>query len=325
MEILKRFLSSYTDHAEARLALLGELRAVAEARARAILGVYGWPAQTGGARGERILPKQLESGDDSQIWGEYAREADGAFYAGLWKQDTSQFWAGRGSGPYGGASSGLFRGSGNPLVSNLAMHSPTLTRLYRQWLPDIEYALQTRPSSYQLWNFWLAVQRAAGGRDLMALKAILSPAIGGSQDVLPPFVRTQWIQDCVARGEWRMAEDVAREAWEDLIRQDAFDGGVRQNPDPRGGRFMATETSLLSARAWGTTAEPYIDILLRMEKVSAADAVLQQWLGQGGWNGAAQRAGNMANRQGFADVGSRWAALAPTAPSSLAPPPPSRR
>ena len=343
LDILRQFLVLHQDHAEARLALLGELRAVAEARTRAALGVS---RQAGGGRTAAVgtsgsvaapLPQELDFGVDSDIWGEYAKEADYAFQLELWKQDTNQLWGGGPARGFGGvvggigvgtgSLNGLFRGGGTSMVSNLAQYSPTMKRIYQRWLPDIEYALSRRPSSYRLWDFWLVVQRAAGGRDLGAFQASLVPGPDDSpRDIPPSFIRTQWIQDCVNRGDWRMAEDVARGAWENLLSQANSNNSTNstnspgrqgQRPGPGGGpggggwSGGGFDASMFNARTWNSEAEPYIEVLLRQQKTAAADAVLQQWLSQGGWIGAAQRASSLANRIGLTDIGSRWGALAP--------------
>jgi hypothetical protein len=328
LDILRRFLSAYPEHAEARLAFLGELMAVAEARTRAALGMSAVRSAflqntitiSFGQNAQPDPPQQLESGLDSDIWAEYARESDSAFQMGLWKQDSSQLFGGGFSPIFGGfARGGGGRGGSTSLVSRLGQHSPMMTRQYRRWLPDVEYALGKRPSSYTLWNFWLSVQRSAGKSDLKALQAGLVPAPDGSlQDIPPSFVRTQWIQDCIARGDWPLAEDVARDSWENLLAQagSTTAGQGRPGRARPGSPFdevvaMFGENQLLSARTWSSDAEPYIEVLLRLQKTGAADGIVQQWFSSGGWTGAAQRAMNLANRLGFAELGTKWGALAP--------------
>jgi hypothetical protein len=266
-------------------------------------------------------PPELEKGVDSDIWSEYAREADNAFQAGLWKQDTSQLWGGgpgRGPGGTGLMSAGqivsLFRGGGTSLVSNFAQYSPMMKTIYRRWLPDIEYNLSRRPSSFHLWNFWLVVQRNAGGRDLGAFQAsLVKTPDDQSQEIPSPFIRSQWLQDCINRGDWRMAEDVARGAWENLLSQTAEQrtfGGPRQRPIGGDRLPQGFDLSMLNARTWNSVAEPFIEILLSQMKTGAADAIVQQWFNQGGWTGAAQRASFLAKRLGLEDLGNRWDALA---------------
>jgi len=334
LEILRQFLSLYPNHAEARLALLGELRAVAEAKTRSMLGVSGVRTRGGNAFGVGVnsldaapTPQpEWDMGGDSDIWNEYAREAENAFQAGLWKHDNTQLWGGRGGIGGSGLSSvlsggprnsRLFRGEGTSLVSDFAQYSPMMKTLYRRWLPDIEYNLGRRPSSFHLWNFWLSVQRAAGGRDLGALQAGLVPAPDDRTQEIPPiFIRSQWLRDCINRGDWRMAEDVARGAWENLMSQTttgqrAF-GGPGQRPIGRDRLAPGFDSGVFNEGMWNFVAEPYIEILLRQMKTSAADAVIQQWFAQGGWTGAARRASNMAKRLGLEDIGNRWEAIAPS-------------
>jgi len=329
LEILRRFLSLYPYHAEAKLALLGELRAVAEARTRSVLGVSGVRTNRGSAFGlgensldaATVQPQpELDMGVDSDIWGEYAREADDAFQAGLWKNDTTQLWGRRGGfGLGGGQRAELFRGGGTSLVSNFAQYSPMMKTIYRRWLPDIEYNLGKRPSSFHLWDLWLVVQRAAGGRDLGALQASLVPAPDDrAQEIPSQLIRSDWLRDCINRGDWRMAEDVARGAWEKLLSQTTEQmpslfgrGPAGQRPNGRDRMAQGFDTGMLNGAAWNFVVEPYIEVLLRQMKTGAADAVVQQWFGQGGWTGAAQRASNMAKRLGLEDLGTRWEALAP--------------
>jgi hypothetical protein len=303
LETLKHFLLQYPDHAEARLALLGELRAVAEANTRSILGT---------SAGTSIAQSQQELGTvaDGDIWSEYLREAASAFQMGLWKEDTDQFWGARperGGGMRDGRPTPrLFRGGGNPLVSIFAKHSPTLKRLYQYWLPNIEYTLRMRPSSLHTWSFWLVVQRAAGvGRDLGSLRAGLVLGLDTkARDVPPTYIRSQWIQDCIDREEWRMAEDVARDAWDDLVAQASLAFGAAQGLGGRRGG-----ASSLDERAWNAVVEPYIDVLLRQQKTGPADEVLRQWLAHEGWSDAPQRASMLANRLGLTDLGTRWARM----------------
>jgi len=343
LDEIRSFLSIYPYHAEAKLALLGELRAVAQAKTRDALGV-----QQGGSNREvaifrsagtpssqimqaaRIpdassepLP-QLDTWIDSEIWGEYSREAENAFQDGIWKQDTEQLWGdrGRAMGMTFGGLDMLFRGGGTSFVSDFAIYSPMMKKQYQRWLPEIEQALGRRASSTRLWNFWLAVQRVSGGRDISVFKTLLVPSLSGeSSDMPPAFVRSQWIRDCINRGDFRMAEDAAREEWEKLY---ALQSAPRQNrPVPGSGRpngsgaFGRNIDSIfiedsLNTRIWNTTAEPYLEILLRQQKIGAADAILQQWLAMDGWQGAAQRARALANRLGLQDLAAKWGALAPS-------------
>jgi len=330
LEILRQFLSLYPYHAEAKLALLGELRAVAEARTRSVLGVSGVRTSGGNAFGVGVNsldaaatpPPELDMGVDTDIWSDYAREAENAFQAGLWKHDTTQLFGGRGGlsllGLGGGAPVGrLFRGEGTSLVSNFAQYSPMMKILYRRWLPDIEYNLGRRPSSYHLWNFWLAVQRAAGGRDLGVIQASLVPAPDDrrTQEIPPWNIKSQWIRDCINRGDWRMAEDVARGAWENLMSQTTEQrtfGGPGQRPIGRDRLAPGFDSGIFNEAMWNYVAEPYIEILLRQMKTGVADTVVQQWFGQGGWTGAVRRASNMAKRLGLDDLGNRWEAIAPS-------------
>lgn len=323
MDILKWFLANHPDHAEARLALLGELRAVAEIKTQNALGIPGvrragtdFLSGTNNAlSGQGSPPQLLETSIDSDIWGEYARESDRAFQDGIWKQDIDQLW-GRGSSrgvANIGMPGGLFRGGGTSMVSNLGQHSPMMKRLYHRWLPDIESALFRRPSSFQLWDFWLIVQRAAGGRDLGDLIANMVPGPDNrTRDIPPPMIRRDWIRDCINREDWRMAEDVARTTWEQLLLATAADLASRtvQSTPGLNGRARIGSTTPLNTTSWSNVAEPYIEVLLRQQKTGIADAVLQQWFSYGGWIDAAQRARNLANRLGFADLGNRWGSYA---------------
>ncbi|MCL1907821.1 MAG: hypothetical protein FWG12_00450 [Holophagaceae bacterium] len=324
-DILRRFLANHPGHAEAKLALLGELRAVAETKTRVMLGLLGRQSgsQAGGLGSQAIgagasasppLIQLLDSAVDGEIWGEYARESDGAFQAGIWKEDTDQLW-GRGSarmtnaGPFGG----LFRGGGTSMVSNLGQHSPTMKRLYNRWLPDIEYALLRRPTSYQLWDFWLVVQRVAGGRDLGEIIANIVPGPDDrNRDIPPSAIRRDWIRDCINRHDWRMAEDVARVAWEHLLvaAADSANRSVQAIP-MTGGRARGGYMTPLNSSAWTSILEPYLEVLLRQQKTSIADAVVQHWFNSDGWLDAAQRARNLANRMGFPELGNRWGSYAP--------------
>jgi hypothetical protein len=334
LDILRQFLLMYPDHAEARLAMLSELRSVADARTRAALGVTGDRLGRGSAYNPVVNPldamtavpppPELDMGADSYIWGEYAREADNAFQAELWKQNTSQLFSRvprelGAIGLMGGFQGQLVMGGSSSFVSNLAQYSPMMKAMYRRWLPDIEYHLSRRPSSSPLWNFWLAVQRVAGGRDLGALQASLAFAPVDYPGTLPiTMVRPRWLQDCIERGDWRMAEDVARDAWGKLMSQTERGGFVSQGDRFTGrGRFSVNqesgrmESNMLDGGAWIDVAEPYIDLLLRQRKTGAADTVVQWWFGQGGWSGAAQRASFLAKRLGLEDLGNKWSAMAP--------------
>ncbi|MDR2561230.1 MAG: hypothetical protein LBC63_05625 [Holophagales bacterium] len=334
LDEMRSFLAIYPHHAEATLALLGELRAIAQAKTSAALGV-SQGARQGGAMNPLLrqaagdvslepLP-QLDTWIDSEIWGEYSREAENAFQEGIWKQDTEQLWGDRGGGMgmgFGG-SDVLFRGGGTSLVSDFAIYSPMMKRQYQRWLPDIEHALARRASSTRLWNFWLAVQRVSGGRDISVFKATLPPPLNGDPNDMPPtFVRSQWIRDCINRGDLRMAEMAAKEEWENLF---ASQNAPRQGRPVLGGGIpgrgpigMSGSENSFDARSWNTAAEPYIEILLRQQKTGSADAILQQWLAMQGWQGAAQRARALANRLGFQDLAAKWGAQAPpTAPQPL--------
>jgi hypothetical protein len=175
-----------------------------------------------------------------------------------------------------------------------------------------------------MWNLWLSVQRSAGKSDLKALQSGLVPGPNDSLREIPPsFVRTQWIQDCINRGDLLLAEEVARDAWENFLDQTPSPNRGRPGqgrPDSPfgGGRGDAINqirgndsSSIFDARVWNTEAEPYIEVLLRLQKTGTADGIVQQWFGNGGWTGAAMRARNLANRLGYADLGARWATLAP--------------
>jgi hypothetical protein len=328
LDVLRQFLLMYPEHAEARLALLGELRAVAEARTRTTLGVLGVGTAVNpiDANTPPPPPPELDMGVDGDIWGEYAREADNAFQAELWKQDTSQLWgrtSSRGPGGMGlmrwGRFVGLFRGGGTSLVSNYAQYSPMMKTMYRRWLPNIEYNLSRYSSSFSLWNFWLVVQRVVGGRDLGMFQTSILPVPGDrQQDIPPPFVRSQWLQDCINRGDWRMAEDVARGAWENFLSQTTEQRGTDrpgQRPIGGGRAPRGFDVNTMDVRAWNSVVEPYIDVLLRQRKTSAADAVVQQWFSQGGWTGAARLASFLAKRLDLEDLGNKWEAMAPSGES----------
>jgi hypothetical protein len=331
LDEIRSFLTIYPYHAEARLVLLGELRAIAQAKTRAALGMQqgginsatfrsagamGFPMQQSAGVGDASaepLP-QLDIGMDGEIWGEYSREAENAFQEGIWKQDTEQLWGDRRGMGIGAEL--LFRRGGTSFVSDFAIYSQMMKKQYQRWLPDIEYAIGRRASSTPLWNFWLAVQRAAGGRDISVFKALLVPSVDGeSNDMPPPFVRSQWIRDCINRGDMRMAEGVAREEWDNLLVSQVPWQNTRQGrPSLTGGRAFAMNVNGNSFQpmAWNTVAEPYLEILLRQQKMGAADALLQQWLAMEGWQGAVQRAGALAIRLGLQDLAAKWDVLAPS-------------
>ncbi|MCL1894025.1 MAG: hypothetical protein FWG02_07310 [Holophagaceae bacterium] len=324
-EVLQQFLSSYPEHAEARLALLGELRAVAETKTQNALGmtttIRGGSQFNNNTPAPASEPQLLDSDIDLDIWGQYAKEADYVFQNGIWKQDTAQLWGrnpfrGSGMANIGSTPAGLFRGGGTSIVSSQGQYSPLMKKLYLRWLPDIEYALQKRPSSIELWDLWLVVQRVAGGRDLGALTASLAPSPNDRPEEIPsPLIRRDWIRDCINRQDWRMAEDVARGAWEALLEKPGSPnrGGQGSLPLRGGNRPSGGNSATLNTSAWSNVAEPYIEVLLRQQKASTADAIVQRWFSDGGWSGAAMRARNLANRLGFADMGSRWGNLAPVA------------
>jgi hypothetical protein len=313
LETLRAFLASDPGHAEARLAMLGELKAIAEAKTKAALAAnaFGASASQAPPSAGHEPPHELEGILDREIWGQFALEANAAFFAELWKQGGGRFWGPPGAGGMRMGNMGwdampsFFLGAGNPLVSLLAPHSPTMKNCYKAWLPAIERAIWMRPSSFNLWDFWLGVQRAAGGgRDMGALKASLVLAPGQSHQAIPPAsIQSQWVIDCIASGHWRMAEEVAGEAWESLLAIAA------SGQTTRAGRRQ--DASVLNSIAWVAIAEPYLELLLLQNKASSANALIQEWLGHGGSPRVAQRAAQMAKRLGYESYGERWEALAP--------------
>jgi hypothetical protein len=139
----------------------------------------------------------LDEGDDSEIWGEFVRQADALMPELLERPD------------------GLFARA--PFMLPEIKHSKLLQQFAAKHILYIEYALQARPHSMGLWELWGALAPYVPDRALAQILGTLSP-VPGVPDFPPEFLYLDLIKGYQSMSDWAKVIALLEPIWESLQR-----------------------------------------------------------------------------------------------------------
>ena len=289
VESLRAFLAQNPAHAEARLVLLGALKAIAEARTSAQFGLQnakgpdqGFRMSIGGFQFRKypIPPVQtpeatLPDALDAAIWGDFAAVLDEIFLHEAW-------WGAQGSGF-------AFPGDSSAFDSPLAARSLRVRAVLGRRIGEVEEALIQRPDDTLLWNLWLKWSEALGDRSIRTLLDRLTPLPDAKPGTWPPeSVRGLLFREARAGGDWVTARASLDPAWEELL-------GMSRKSNP----FLLED-------AWAAIGGPRMEALLRLGRLAEAETMLSPWMEDGGWSGAPGEAARLARTLGQSGLAARW-------------------
>lgn len=308
-KILRDFLRTHPGHLEAKSNLIGLLMSKAATATQAKLGLRQEPLhpvdkpfdpsvwakeqeerQDRKEREEKEKKplKELQTGEDLLIWSEVAEQVDRIFRSGEWR--SMEMW------------------STHP--NEAARHSPIMKEVIRRGMPEVEDALQGRPTDWGLWSLWLAMSDALGGRPLMPLVESLSPSPLQDPDGWPPeAVKSRYLKDAKARQDWQAIRDLLLPEWE---RQRVWESQIK-------GSYQYVEDGKVKANPWEASTwrertEPLVEALLRLGESTLADKVVRSALAKNPWDGLTAKASALALRCNQPALAAAWAALSSDRP-----------
>ncbi|MBI1753619.1 MAG: hypothetical protein HY014_08680 [Acidobacteria bacterium] len=267
---LEAFLKQNPDHLEARVALLGELIAVANRRTnRALAGAPASKDKLSETAGQPEPVRMLEAGPDESIWSAAVQQLD-QILQGRWE------------------SMGLELGI--RLRSSEAEHSPAMLALLNRYRSDLEEAVRRWPTGPEPWMLWLQASQKSGGWPLMPLLQTLQPLPGTSPGDWPPAMAlNEFVKDARARKDWQAIREVMEARWEE-VRSGEYRWG--------GGEVI-----------WSRMVSPLLEALVSMGDVGAADQLMNEVVGLETWSGLPAQAKDLATRLNRPDLAARWGAL----------------
>jgi hypothetical protein len=325
-ESLRRFLRENPGHEEAREKLLQELRVVADKRTRFALqqpesqlastqvyeeidGVTTSSPNDGGPTAKQLesLPP-LDSDADERIWREYCAE--------LHRYLDGVVWQSGGNAP----SRGVSFGADPAALSSWAVFSPAAKAAYAKAAAAVEAALQRQPSSPELWRMWLTMHKTGAGKSLKDLLANLRPSPSvAAADWPPSSIRAAYIAACRETGDWKAIQELVEPIWESVISRSSILSSlpagamaVTMEAVSRGGQSGAplnlrqSDLTSLTQSFWVSSAEPYLEALLKMQRLSQAEQLMKSWAAGSGWPGAFSAAAAIADRLGFEATAKAW-------------------
>lgn len=268
---LEEFLRQNPDHLEAQVALLRAQVTVANRRTRKVLGLT--PEVPANAQVSTPAPPQkLDAEQDLKIWSPVVRQLDRLFQ-GAWRE--------------AGIDLGL------ALRTSAAEHSPAMAAILTRHKGDMEEALRRSPNSWEHWMVWLAASRKCGGWPLVPLLQSLQPLPGTTPSDWPPAMAlNEFIQDARSRRDWAAIREVLEPRWDEVRTGDSRWAGGQ-------------------ARMWESLMSPFLEALISLGEVGAAEEVVAEASALEGWSGLPGRARDLATRLKRPDLAARWGALTP--------------
>ncbi len=225
----------------------------------------------------------LNPTQDLEAWGSFLQELDTVFRSGQWRE-LDMAWL-REARP-------------------LDIASPSMKGLYQRWQPAVEAALQQEPESEPLWELWIWMSQARGGRPLRPLLASLRPSPLASTAEWPPAkVLRVLFSSAQSPEDWRALKEHF------LTRWNSEPHTLRDAPPleaaPDAGR------AALQEQDWKLNLEPLLEASLRCGDRQQADMLLMETLDASRWTALAAKASAVATRCGQPTLAARWAALRP--------------
>lgn len=288
LEVLRRMAEEHPDHLEAAQALLHELRRIGETRTYRTLNrelpvpsvsrkrVGAGSMQVDGREDEpdeRPLPA-LSDKEDEACWDEYARVLQRVLPDLLPLSPLLPF------GP-------------SELLPRCIPSSARLQEAARRLLPDVERWMERNPSSERLWELWIALR---GDRSIQEVLSGLTPdPFTAPGNWPPPAAQAAYVQDCRARKDWKGLLELAEPAWKGMTE------GFKTLGSPAHGRDWA-----LVPGTWAGLAEPLLEALLRTQRTLEAQALMDLWMTNSSYKGAAARAAALARACGEEGLAEKW-------------------
>ncbi len=223
--------------------------------------------------------RDLSDADDEAIWGPFSQA--------LRQYVALENWATQGTGyRYRTMNLRPFL----PVATPFARISPRCREAYTTVLEATEFALQRVPTSAALWSLWTALS-AFVDRPLEPLLAGITPNPLSEATWPPPFLRLQAMREAMTAKQWSRAETLVKGHWERLLEL---------------GTSKDKEHSLLTSAQWDRIGGPYLEILLRQDRSTDAEAILGAWERHQGWDGARTRAVGIAQTCGQGGLAEKW-------------------
>jgi hypothetical protein len=285
-DLLRAFLRTHPDHADALARLILELRGPAERRTQLLAPASEDPSKP---------PVQLKDEDDARIWDEYAGLYERLLGEGHWLE------AGGETGPLPVAM---------PLSAE-ALHSPRLRSLAERMLPGVERDLRRRPGDERRWKVWLSLRAASGkGRPHDLLAGLTPPP--GSGRWPPPAAVDAFVEDARQTGDWRSAEPLLEAAYEDTqaflrdmaeaAREDAARTALGAPPKVELG-------AAFGFGGWTGELALLVEAKLRLGRFDEADRIFMAAYGRVPRSKLAEQAAALARECGAEALAAKWAAL----------------
>lgn len=298
LEALEKALAQRPDHLGFQQDRLRRLLELAEVRTRARLELPD-PKEERGSRmsimdGEGFdfsnqpasqdpfqgrTVQDLSSTEDAALWGPFAEA--------LTRYVAQEAWA---TQPNGFRYRSMNMRGFLPVATPFARVSPTCREAYTRVLEATEAALRRVPTSAALWGLWTSLS-AFVDRPLEPLLASMAPSPLAEAAWPPASLRLQAMREAMAAKHWPRAESLVKDHWARLLEL---------------GSSSKEDQSLLTSTQWDRIGSPYLEILLRQDRVSDAEALLDAWERHQGWKGVRSRAESLARSLGQTTLAERW-------------------
>lgn len=298
LEALEKALAQRPDHLGFQQDRLRRLLELAEVRTRARLDLPD-PKEERGSRmsvmdGEGFdfsnqpapqdpfqgrTVQDLSEGEDAALWGPFAEA--------LTRYVAQEAWA---TQPNGFRYRTMNMRGFLPVATPFARISPLCREAYTRVLEATEGALRRVPTAAALWGLWTSLS-ALVDRPLEPLLASMAPSPLAEAGWPPASLRLQAMREAMAAKHWPRAEALVKGHWERLLEL---------------GASAKEDQNMLTSAQWDRIGGPYLEILLRQDRASDAEAVLDAWERHQGWKGARSRAENLARSCGQAALAERW-------------------
>jgi hypothetical protein len=322
VEILRRFLREHPNHEEGREALLQEMLTIAGIRTRNALlvpefrttsmprvfteidGVMTNEPSDGEPTAQQIesLP-QLTPDVDERIWRDYCIE--------LQRYLEGVVWQSGGIAPSGP----LIIGTATPVASAWAVFSPITKVAYAKAASTVEAALSRQPSSSALWRLWLTLHKTGAGKPMKELLSGLEPSPSVAPADWPPAsIRTAYLKVCREAGDWKAIQELVEPIWNSInsrlanidVSRVISSAMTEARLEPSNNSLNMGNINGMSQGFWISNGEPYLEALLRMQRLSEAEQMMKAWADGSGWPGAFLAAAAIADRLGFESTAKTW-------------------
>ncbi|MDR2561031.1 MAG: hypothetical protein LBC63_04600 [Holophagales bacterium] len=309
IKVIKDFIKSNPDHLDAKSELLLLLRKYAIARTIDVLELsvkidevlpmdinahselhYKLLSQRAKFDFAPFQGKQLEDGDDTEIWGEYAREVEYLFRTGEWRLTFLKNY-------YGNVPAEIC--------------SPKMKSLYRRLLPQVEQALRERPSTYlsddDHWQTYVWMRSIAGADG--SIKSVLDsmvPVPTKKTDWPPESVFSLFEQEAREQGRWGNYAEVLWGKLDEVI-YDQINYAMRNNERRNSDFFSRFLGDFLLVQR--DIIDPLMESLIKVSRIEDAEKVIMSFARLPRFRDLPKHAAEIAEKYGRADLASRWANL----------------